>query len=47
MARCTGIGGVFIHAREPQVLAAWYTENFGVQFVENDPGKLFELYQPL
>ena len=28
--RVTGIGGIFIKAREPKVLAAWYSDNLGV-----------------
>ncbi|HJU42402.1 MAG TPA: VOC family protein [Vicinamibacterales bacterium] len=28
--RVTGIGGIFIKARDPKTLAAWYTDNLGV-----------------
>ena len=28
--RVTGIGGIFIKARDPKVLAAWYHDNLGV-----------------
>ena len=28
--RVLGIGGVFLKARDPQALAAWYRENLGV-----------------
>jgi hypothetical protein len=28
--RVTGIGGIFIKARDPKVLAAWYSDNLGV-----------------
>jgi len=31
MARVTGIGGVFLRARDPKALAAWYARNLGVQ----------------
>lgn len=30
MARVTGIGGVFLRARDPKALAAWYVENLGL-----------------
>lgn len=30
MARVTGIGGVFLRARDPKALAAWYQEHLGV-----------------
>jgi predicted enzyme related to lactoylglutathione lyase len=30
MERVTGIGGVFFRARDPEALAAWYTEHLGV-----------------
>ena len=31
MARVTGIGGVFLRARDPQALAAWYAQHLGIQ----------------
>jgi predicted enzyme related to lactoylglutathione lyase len=31
MERVTGIGGVFLRAREPAALAAWYAEHLGVE----------------
>ena len=31
MARVTGIGGVFLRARDPKALAAWYAQNLGIQ----------------
>jgi predicted enzyme related to lactoylglutathione lyase len=34
MARVTGIGGVFLRARDPKALTAWYTEHLGVQLSE-------------
>lgn len=30
MARVTGIGGVFLRARDPKALVAWYTEHLGI-----------------
>lgn len=30
MARVTGIGGVFLKARDPKALAAWYAEHLGL-----------------
>ena len=29
MARVTGIGGVFLRARDPKALTAWYVEHLG------------------
>jgi len=34
MARVTGIGGVFLRARDPKALAAWYGEHLGIQLTE-------------
>ena len=34
MARVTGIGGVFLRARDPKALAAWYAEHLGVALSE-------------
>jgi predicted enzyme related to lactoylglutathione lyase len=31
MERVTGIGGVFLRARDPERLRAWYAEHLGVQ----------------
>ena len=31
MERVSGIGGVFMRAREPAVLAAWYAEHLGIE----------------
>lgn len=31
MARVTGIGGVFLRARDPKALAAWYAQHLGIQ----------------
>ena len=30
MARVTGIGGVFLRARDPKALSAWYAKNLGI-----------------
>jgi predicted enzyme related to lactoylglutathione lyase len=32
MARVTGIGGVFLRARDPQALGAWYKRHLGVPY---------------
>ena len=32
MEKVTGIGGVFLKAREPKVLAAWYQKHLGIDF---------------
>lgn len=31
MARVTGIGGVFLRARDPKALSAWYAEYLGIK----------------
>ncbi len=31
MARVTGIGGVFLKAKDPKALSAWYAANLGIQ----------------
>jgi predicted enzyme related to lactoylglutathione lyase len=35
MEKVTGIGGVFIKAKNPTKLAAWYKENLGIDFNDN------------
>jgi predicted enzyme related to lactoylglutathione lyase len=30
MARVTGIGGIFLRARDPKALSAWYARNLGI-----------------
>jgi predicted enzyme related to lactoylglutathione lyase len=35
MKRVTGIGGVFIKAKDPKGLAAWYDRHLGFSFGEN------------
>jgi hypothetical protein len=39
MAKAVGLGGVFLKARDPQALAAWYAAHFGIQLGEG--GDLF------
>ena len=34
MARVTGIGGIFIRARDSKALAAWYAQHLGIQLTE-------------
>jgi predicted enzyme related to lactoylglutathione lyase len=34
MARVTGIGGIFLRARDPKALGAWYAQNLGIQLSE-------------
>jgi predicted enzyme related to lactoylglutathione lyase len=34
MARVTGIGGVFLKARDPKALSAWYAEHLGIQLAD-------------
>jgi predicted enzyme related to lactoylglutathione lyase len=36
MARVTGIGGIFLRARDPKTLSAWYAKHLGIQL--NDWG---------
>ncbi|MGD0628093.1 MAG: VOC family protein [Terracidiphilus sp.] len=31
MAKAVGVGGVFLEARDPQEMAAWYASNLGIQ----------------
>ena len=39
MARVTGVGGVFLRARDPKMLSAWYVEHLG--FPASDYGTTF------
>ncbi|HEX4649988.1 MAG TPA: VOC family protein [Granulicella sp.] len=41
MARVTGIGGIFLKARDPQALAAWYAKHLGIELSTDYPGKNF------
>jgi predicted enzyme related to lactoylglutathione lyase len=34
MARVTGIGGVFLRARDPKALSAWYAKHLGIQLAD-------------
>jgi predicted enzyme related to lactoylglutathione lyase len=34
MARVTGIGGIFIRARDPKALGEWYAQHLGIQLNE-------------
>ena len=34
MARVTGVGGVFLKARDPKALAGWYAKHLGVSLSE-------------
>ncbi len=34
MARVTGIGGVFLRARDPQALGEWYRNHLGLPFAD-------------
>src|SRR5271155_4744942 len=41
MARVTGIGGIFLKARDPQALAAWYAKHLGIELSAHFQGKKF------
>ena len=34
MARVTGIGGVFLKAKDPKALAAWYAQHLGIEIAD-------------
>jgi predicted enzyme related to lactoylglutathione lyase len=34
MARVTGIGGIFLRARDPEALAAWYSQQLGIKLMD-------------
>jgi predicted enzyme related to lactoylglutathione lyase len=34
MARVTGIGGIFLRARDPKSLNAWYAKHLGIQLAD-------------
>ena len=38
MAKAVGIGGVFLKARDPQALAAWYAKHLGIPAQDGGPG---------
>lgn len=35
MARALGIGGIFLKARDPKALSAWYAQHFGIARAED------------
>ena|ERR1700722_16366408 len=41
MARVTGIGGIFLKARDPKALAAWYAQHLGIELSPHFLGKKF------
>jgi predicted enzyme related to lactoylglutathione lyase len=38
MAKAVGVGGVFLKARDPKALAAWYAQNLGI--MQGEDGSL-------
>lgn len=38
MAHIRGIGGVFLYARDPQALAAWYQRHLGIEIITYEEG---------
>jgi predicted enzyme related to lactoylglutathione lyase len=34
MARVTGIGGIFLKARDPKALTAWYAQHLGIKLAD-------------
>jgi predicted enzyme related to lactoylglutathione lyase len=34
MARVTGIGGIFLKARDPKALSAWYAQHLGIKLAD-------------
>jgi len=40
MARVTGIGGIFLKARDPKALSAWYAQHLGIQLSEHGSATL-------
>ena len=45
MKRVTGIGGVFLKAKDPEALAAWYRHHLGIE-VEDWGGTTFRWNEP-
>ncbi len=41
MARVTGIGGIFLRARDPKTLSAWYAKHLGIQLADYAIWSLF------
>ena len=46
MEHVTGIGGVFLRARDPQALAAWYERHLGVQLAAGQTYCVFAANHP-
>ncbi len=38
MIKVNGIGGVFIYANDPKMLADWYAAHLGIEFEHNEAG---------
>ena len=38
MEKVTGIGGLFFRAKDPKVLAKWYSDHLGIDLVPSKPG---------
>ena len=45
MANVTGIGGVFLRAKDPQALATWYGDALGIDFMGGGQFAMFEATQ--
>lgn len=43
MTRVTGIGGVFLYANDPALLATWYKEHFGIEFRHDRDSQVYYL----
>jgi len=41
MAKVYGIGGVFIYANDPKMLAEWYALHFGIEFEHDEKDRNF------
>lgn len=37
VVRALGVGGIFFRAKDPEALAAWYNETFGIPAAEGGP----------
>ena len=38
MEKVTGIGGLFFRAKDPKMLAKWYSDHLGIDLVPSKPG---------
>ena len=45
MAKAIGVGGVFLKARDPKALAAWYAKNLGIDQTE-EGSLVFDSFNP-